>query len=189
MMINLNKIQKSISTLSVGVLLLFSTGFASAGFIEGNIGFGGSVIPLDDSNVATTLDDAVSLDFMAGVVTLSTLDFATHAPAFGTPAIFTDFTFAPFSGPIAPLWTAGGFSFTLNTININTQNASTLSLVGTGLVSGNGFEVTEGTFNFSANPAGSAFVFSAGTGIPLPGTLALFGLGLLGFGLFRKSNV
>jgi len=180
--------------------------------ITGDIGFGGLFKPANDSFATTSLATATSIDFngngiqdvaLAPVI-LATGDFAANGVvAGGTSAVLSDFIFP--SAGVQPLWSVLGstFSFALNSISIDTQNANTLSLVGTGTISGIGFDATPGTWNFSGNPVGTSyFVFSAGgsnggsnTGsvaaIPEPEIYAMMGagLGLIGWiGRRKKSD-
>lgn len=170
------------------VLAMGNPGTAAAQLITGDIGFGGAFTPADGSFASIALQSATSIDYNgnqiqdtgSGVVVLATGDFS---PLLNSVATLTDFTFNPFSaGGVNPLWIAGGFSFALSSLSIATQDANTLSLVGTGTVSGNGFLATLGSWNFTGNPAGSAFTFSAGTGpvapVPEPEIYAMMGIGL-----------
>lgn len=168
-------------------------GTAVAQQITGDIGFASIFRPSNNSFAAASLAAATSIDFNGngnqdvglGSIILSTGHFASFAPV-GSFASLADFIFSPLAaGGVNPLWSAGGFSFALDSISINTQNASTLSLVGSGTVSGNSFAATRGTWNFSGNPVGNlAFVFSAGTSapvvpaIPEPEIYAMMGVGL-----------
>ncbi len=120
-------------------------GTAVAQQITGDIGFGGVFKPANNSFASAPLGNATSIDYNGngiqdtglGFVVLATGDFATLAPV-GSFASLSDFLFNPLpAGGVNPLWSAGGFSFALDSIFIDTQNASTLSLIGTGTVSGN----------------------------------------------------
>ena len=187
-----------------------NTDIALAQQITGDIGFGGLFKPANNSFATTSLATATSIDFngngiqdvaLAPVI-LATGDFAANGVvAGGTSAVLSDFIFP--SAGVQPLWSVLGstFSFALNSISIDTQNANTLSLVGTGTISGIGFDATPGTWNFSGNPVGTSyFVFSAGgsnggsnTGsvaaIPEPEIYAMMGagLGLIGWIGRRKK--
>lgn len=169
--------------------------------ITGDIGFASIFRPTDNSFASAPLAAATGVDFNSngiqdvglGTVILATGDFASSISLF-SPASLSDFIFNPLAaGGVSPLWSAGGFSFALDSISINTQNASTLSLVGTGTVSGNNFAASIGTWNFSGNPVGnSSFVFSAGTStvaaVPEPATYALTGVGLALIGWFGRKK-
>src|SRR5262245_9439489 len=125
--------------------------------INGNLGF---------SNVAAT-----SGDFSG--ISLGSLT------AMATPWIFTAAT--------PGLWSVGGFTFNLLSSTVVMQTSTFLSISGIGIVSGNGFDPTEGTWAFTSQNAGgnhTFFSFSAnsatvpdgGSAVALPGT----GLGVVG---------
>ena len=201
----------STSGVFAALLIAFgNTDIALAQQITGDIGFGGLFKPANNSFATTSLATATSIDFngngiqdvaLAPVI-LATGDFAANGVvAGGTSAVLSDFIFP--SAGVQPLWSVLGstFSFALDSISIDTQNANTLSLVGTGTISGIGFDATPGTWNFSGNPVGTSyFVFSAGgsnggsnTGsvaaIPEPEIYAMMGagLGLIGWIGRRKK--
>lgn len=124
--------------------------------------------------------------------------FATFAPP-GTTATF----FAPWSfnsGPIPAFWTAGGFTFNLISSIMESQGFGPgglgfVTAGGTGMISGNGFTPTSGTWSFSTQDPGTpgtgglTFSFSAGTNaLPEGGTtLALLGIALIGVELVRRK--
>jgi hypothetical protein len=72
------------------------------------------------------------------------------------------------------------------------QNADFLVIQGTGILSGNGFDPTPGTWSFTSQSpdAGGVFSFSASGGfqaVPEGGTtLALLGVAFIGVELFRR---
>jgi hypothetical protein len=112
-------------------------------------------------------------------------DFAALA---GTLATFG----APwsFNSGINPLWSVGGFVFNLTSSAITAQNTSTVSASGSGIVTGNGFDPTAGTWYFSTQPGSinSAFSFSASSEVPEGGSaVAMLGMGLLGIAGVRKK--
>ncbi len=108
---------------------------------------------LDSSNLATATRVVTWSD--AFTTSGSTGTFAS-VPA-NTPFTF----FAPWnfnSGPVAPFWTVSGFTFDLTASAVFSRNSTFLSVTGTGILSGNGFDPTPGTFLFAINDP------SAGTG-------------------------
>ena len=191
----------AVGVFSAILLSIGNPGTAVALPITGDIGFASIFRPTNNSFASAPLADATGIDFNSngiqdvglGIVTLATGDFASFAPVF-SPVSLSDFIFNPLAaGGVSPLWSAGGFSFALDSISINTQNAGTLSLVGTGTVSGNNFAASMGTWNFTGNPIGkSSFIFSWGTTtvatIPEPATYALMGVGIALIGCVGRKR-
>lgn len=164
---------------------------ANAAFVDGTLGIGGAFNPVNASNTPVTLDVATGIDFTSdGLVLTSSGDLSF---AFGTPVTMTDFQFNPLSPVGVAVWSVGGFSFNMDAISINTQNSSNLSLSGTGVVSGNGFDATAGTWEFTAQGSQSAaFTWSSSSvaAVPVPAAVWLFGSALLGLiGIARKKAV
>jgi hypothetical protein len=97
------------------------------------------------------------------------------------------------STPTASLWSVGGFTFDLLSSTIVTQNASTLVIEGTGIVSGNGFDPTAMDWMFTTQSSGgrtrTTFSFSAnGVAVPDGGSaVALLGIGLTGLEILRRK--
>jgi hypothetical protein len=96
------------------------------------------------------------------------------------------------STPTPALWSVGGFTFNLLSSTIVTQNASFLSIKGTGIVSGNGFEPTAMDWAFTTQSSGGRsrqfFSFSANGAVPDGGSaVALLGLALTGIEIFRRK--
>lgn len=92
-----------------------------------------------------------------------------------------------------PLWSVGGFSFALETLSVDFQNAMFLNLSGSGTVSGAGFDPTPGNWALSVQGVSMEFSFSSTTDtrppvIPEPSIPALFGIGLLVAGLARRAR-
>ena len=167
---------------------------ANADPITGGISFTGlqgSATPVDATNTATTLDLATGISLGGLIfVTGGTEDF-TAVPAF-TLATFTSFQFAPFSGPISPLWTltsgSNTYSFELTSINISEQSSTQLSLNGGGVLSATGYDNSLGGWTLNINSAGDSVFGWSSTTVPEPATLALFGFGLLGMGMVRRRK-
>lgn len=116
---------------------------------------------------------------------------------FVAPGAFASFAGAtPWSfnsGPLAAFWAVGGFTFDLISSSINNQTATSVSVSGTGTISGNGFDPTEGTWEFTTQNPGTGsparFTFSAATGaVPEGGaTLVLLGVALTGIEVLRRK--
>jgi hypothetical protein len=96
------------------------------------------------------------------------------------------------STPTPGLWSVGGFTFDLLSATVVTQNAQFLSISGTGIVSGNGFDPTSMEWSFTAQNAGgrprTIFSFSAnGVAVPDGGaTVMLLGAALGSLGMARR---
>jgi len=167
---------------------------AQATAITGDIQFAGET-HFDTNSLATATTVITWFDVFhnAGFssVTSSTGDFAGIAP--GTQATMAQpWIFNP-STPTPGLWSVGGFSYDLLTSTIVTQNANTLHVTGTGIVSGNGFDPTSMDWSFTTQSAGGHtrvnFSFSAnGVAVPDGGSaVALLGLALVGIEALRRK--
>jgi hypothetical protein len=174
-----------------GCLVLALSISASAIPISGEIHFLGTYTPIDNSGNSTSLGLATGLDFNnPNLVVGASGDFADYVSPWLSTATFVDsFSFNPLNpSPVDALWSAGGFQFTLTAVDVLAQSQDLLSLVGTGEISGNGFDATPGTWNLF----GGKFLFyandTASSGaptqpIPVPdggSTLMLLGAILLG---------
>jgi hypothetical protein len=112
--------------------------------------------------------------------------------AINTPVVMTSYTFDP-STMTNGLWSVGGFTFNLITSSVDFRSTTFLSVSGTGIITGPGFDPTPGEWAFSSQAAGghtgATFSFSANTAagaVPDGGmTLALLGAGLMGLAAFR----
>lgn len=179
------------------LIAVLVAGNATADMIDGTIGFVGTYLPTGDVYETTgDLSDATGVAFPDNLmVVCPTGDFSS---VFGS-AVFNGFTFVP--GSVAPLWTVGGFSFNLNTIEIKEKNDFFIELKGAGVLYGNGFEETNGTWNFwGTSGCNITFSFSTadssdsstpgGCSIPDPSVMVLLGSAcLIGFvGTKRKRG-
>jgi len=188
--------------LSKTILAVLATGVLSCGLfsqqaqaapITGDIQFAGEVA-FDTNSLATATRVVTWFDVFhnAGFssVTSASGDFGFIAPGtqatMGAPWIFNPST------PTNALWSVGGFTFDLTSSTIVTQNATTLVIEGTGIVSGNGFDPTVMDWSFTTQSAGgktrTTFSFSAnGATVPDGGSaVALLGLALTGIEVLRR---
>lgn len=176
---------RKINTLLAAVLIATTASFAtpvSAAQIVGNLTIGGGAI-FNTADLGTAT--AVS-SFSNTKVESSDGDFA--AISVNTLVTITAYTFNP-SGPVANLFSVGGFTFDLSSSSIAYQNSIALVVEGEGTFTGNGFDATPGVFNFSSQKPSSAGIFSfsasAGNASNVPdggATVLMLGgaLGLLG---------
>lgn len=177
--------------LVLGLAMMLSIaviGKAEALPITGDITFGGTLLGTLNLGTTTVVDFNPQAALVTSVTGGSALDTTID---FGSVATFNDFQFNPFV-PNNPLWTVGGFSFSLNSVTINTQNTSALVLLGAGDLSGNGFDATPYEWSFSADRTRNTVAFSAtnanATSVPEPATLLLLASGLAGIGWLRRKR-
>lgn len=174
----------------IGIVGLFLSTTANAALIDGTIELAGGWTPIDDTGAATTIDQATGIDFTddLSVVVASSGDLTQPNLA---PATMTDFQFNPLSPNPVSVWTVGGFTFEMDSVTINTQNSINLSLSGTGTITGNGFDATPGTWEFTGQTA-SDITFSwssSNLAVPVPAAVWLFGSGLIGLvGVARRKR-
>jgi len=191
---------------AAGALLASAVPFAASAVpITGTINLAGDFQPTISGVPTQNMAQANSIDVLpagGGTGTFSTLvGSGSLATVQSSPGgVMKDFTFSPFVGPINTFYTitVGGttVSFDLLALSISNQNASFLTLSGSGTLHETGFDNTPGTFFFSGNSTngaspGATFSFSAGsqaTAAPEPMSMALLGVGVLALGLVRRRK-
>jgi VPDSG-CTERM motif len=166
------KLTKTIAT-TLAVLALASTVHAAK--ITGVISFDGQATINGANNGISAFTGVTS-----GIpITGSFSSVAPNTPVtIAVPWLFN-------SGPIANFWSVGGFTFDLSSSSILFQSGSNILVGGQGMISGNGFDPTPGTWSYSSqNGAGANVRFSASSNsVPDGGaTLALLGASFLGLG-------
>jgi hypothetical protein len=178
-----------------GMLLLGLTVTAYAVPITGSIGMGGNFIAVDDTWATTGTASATGVDFDPNlfIVNSTSGSFTSVSSTIGN---ITDFQFDPGLGindgsggvtsvsSIVDFWTIDGFSFELTSVAKGFTNDPNTFLVleGAGMISGNGFDATSGTWSFTGDTTnGGTFSWSAGSAtVAAPGSLVLLSIGLFG---------
>ncbi len=182
--------KKSLKTLSVLAAVLAGCALlcqqAQAGLMAGSIEFGG-LCALDNPSLGSALGVTAWGTVKVGV---ATGDFATFVNSGDVAAFHAPWRFNLIN-PIPGFWSVDGFTFNLNTSSVQSQDNTFLEVVGAGVVSGNGFDPTAGTFSFAITGSNGTRVFdfsAESTTIPDGGmTLALLGIAMSGVeGLRRK---
>jgi len=163
---------------------------AQAAMVNGAITFAGGA-KFDTNSLAT----ATRVNTFKNVKVMSEDgDFAAFVADDDPVAMATPYIFTP-STPTPGLWSVGGFTFDLASSTVVLQNANFLLISGTGTITGNGFDPTEGTWSFTSQSpsANGVFSFSAsGDFNPVPdggSTVALLGLGLTGIWMIHRKFV
>lgn len=175
-----------------GLALAFMGSLAMAGSamalpIAGDLGMVGFGIPGINTMTAVAIPQPLSVS-----VTGVSGDFSSYLSS-GNSVNFNSFIFDPISTPVAdPLWAVGGFSFKLDSVNVSFRDNNNLVLDGVGMISGNSFDDTHGTWSMSIDSARSYFSFSSGTTatapVPEPTTMLLFGSGLAGLAGYGRRK-
>lgn len=161
---------------------------AQAAMINGAITFSGGAV-YDTSSLATATRVNTFMDVK---VMSSDGDFGTFTNADDPVAMATPWIFSP-STPTLGLWSVGGFTYDLANATVVLQSSNFLLISGTGTISGNGFDVTPGTWSFTSQSpsANGVFSFSGSSnanGVPEGGaTIALLGLALAGVEIVRRK--
>ena len=180
------RVMKGFSVLLVVMAFLALPSRAMAVPITGNITISGGAT-LD----GTTANANAVTSWVSPTVVSRTGSFTSIALL--TPVVMTaPWVFDP-STALPALWSVGGFTFNLVSSTIAQQDATFLTISGSGTITGPaGFDPTGGIFNFTTQSpsADGVFSFSAANNvvtIPDGGsTIALLGMGLLGLSSLRR---
>jgi hypothetical protein len=172
--------------LGVAALAFAVSSTASAALINGAITFsGGATLDADDVGDATGVTGWVN-----AVVESRSGDFASYTLVGDSVSLVSPWSFN--SGAIAAFWTVGGFTFDLTSSSVIFQGANAVVVEGTGILKGNGFQDTNGSWSFSTQDpdANGVFSFSAsGASVPDGGTTAaLLGAALVGLSLLARRR-
>jgi len=175
--------------------MVVAAGFAlsaQATQINGDIDFAGEVT-FDTTHLNTA---TMVTAWRMALVAETSGEFTTSGTASigSTVAFVTPYVFNPPTA-YASLWSVGGWTFELVDSHIDSQSKFSLVVIGTGFVSGNGFDRTPGTWSFVSTQSngGSShnFSFAANSAaVPTPdsgSTVALLGVALITVGALRAK--
>jgi len=181
----------ALAVMAAGLVTAGLSTQANAAFINGGITFSGGAI-YDTMSLATATRVNTFVDV---TVESDDGDFASFVNVGDPVTMAQPWIFTP-STPTPGLWSVGGFTFDLASSTVVLQDSDFLIISGTGTVSGNGFEPTTMTWNFTSQSPDANGVFSfsasgnAGGGVPDGGTtVALLGVALIGLEFLRRKIV
>jgi hypothetical protein len=191
--LNMNTLSKTI--LAVLVTAVITCGpfcqHVQATQITGNITFVGSVSLNTKSASNATIVTAWHGLGAGGLPQVASHDGGFDGFVGDGDAVTIAFPWSFNSGSVPNFWSVDGFVFNLSSSSITAQGGGAVTVNGTGTISGNGFDLTGGTWSFTTqNPsAHSKFSFSAATGsVPDGGSaVALLGIALVGIEGLRRS--
>lgn len=180
------------------ILAVLATGLLSGGLfcqqaqavpIDGYINFAGAVRYDTNSLLTATRVTQWKNSTVLGAAT--TGDFAAFTFDGEHVTMARTWIFNP-STVTPALWRVGGFTFNLTSSTVVSQSAFFLNILGTGTVTGNGFDPTPGQWSFtSTNSNGhirTTFGFQSETTAPDGGaTAVLLGLALTGVEVLRRK--
>ncbi len=182
----MKKILRSLlAFLAAGTFCGFFSTQLSAQPIVGDIDFSG-VVTFDTMSLATVTRVNV---WNTSFVSQDSGDFATFVTPGTNSTMATPWIFSP-STPTPELWKVGGFTFDLTSSVVVSRNNNLLNITGVGMVSGNGFDTTPGTWSFTSSRAdgqnAASFSFQGNSAaVPEAGTTLFLVTGALGFAGLR----
>lgn len=162
--------------------------------ITGDVDFFGNVT-LDTNSLATAtrVTQFTSYYGVAGGLSVASATGSFSSVPIGSFAAFTaPYAFNPASS-YPNFWQVGGFNFNLLSSSVINQNAFFLEVRGVGIITGNGFDPTPGTWSFTLiNSSGApqqSFRFgNVPAALPDGGSaLMLLGIAVAGVEAFRRS--
>lgn len=158
------------------------SGIANAAFITGGMGVTGSYTA-----------DSTTFTFGTATGTSGSTDILGTTVGFSTPGTIVaandTINYDTFSS-VADILQIGGWQFDMSTLIVDSASTfDRLKFSGTGMLSGNGYDVTGATWTLSANSTGSSYSMSISAAVvPVPAAVWLFGSGLLGLvGIARRK--
>lgn len=178
--------KKILAQLALATLLAFSlSSTARATAIAGNITFAGDLTLNGAFATATGVSSFANTKVNQADGVFAGWVASGDAVTFTAPWMFN-------SGAVAPFWQVDGFTFNLSSSAETFHDGDSISVKGTGWISGHGYDVTAGTWNFSTQniSANGKFSFSASSkGVPDNGTTAaLLGVSLIGLSVLARRK-
>lgn len=170
-----------IKVLSLCLLSILSIS-ANAATINGSFGVTGGFSATGGTNLLTATDVSLTSAWGSGISDGDTSDvvFESTNPTPGSVASLDSFA------SVGGFLNIEGWSLKLTTLNIIDRSKTLLSLEGTGILTGAGFDPTDATWTFSTISA-TGYSMSVAT-VPVPAAVWLFGSGLLGLvGVARRK--
>lgn len=154
--------------------LSFVSANAFAAMIDGSLIVGGDYSATGGSDLSDATDITLTTVYANGGTgdVDGTFDMFTPGGTGGSASL-TAFS------PVTNFFTVAGWQLDLSSLSVIDQTTDLLTLSGTGVLSGNGFDATNANWSFSAQDA-SSYSMSVTTVVPVPAALWLFGSGLLG---------